>query len=101
MAFLVNDERLFTAIQKIAFNDYKGKFVVYYDRERRGRMFDFYEGGARGPKYRFAFADLPDEIATDNLTGSILDTPLLQVFTKRVLGEPANGQPAGLPQPAD
>lgn len=95
LAFLVKDERLFEAIGKISFSDYKGKFVVYYDRERRGRLFDFFEGGARGPKYRFAFADRPDEVATAELTGAILDGPLLQVFARRVLGEPANGRPVG------
>jgi len=40
LAFLVKDEDLFDAIGKVKFIDRKGKFVVYYDRERRGRLFD-------------------------------------------------------------
>lgn len=87
LAFLVKDERLFDAIDKVKFVDRKGKFVVYYERERRGRLFDFFEGGARGPKYRFAFADYPEEVTTDALVGSVIDEPLLQVFAKRVAGE--------------
>lgn len=87
LAFLINDEKLFDAIQRIKFTDYRGKFVVYYERERRGRLFDFSEGGARGPKYRFSFADRPDDISIDKLVGSVIDQPLLQVFRKRVLGE--------------
>lgn len=87
LAFLVKDERLFDAIDKVKYVDRKGKFVVYYERERRGRLFDFFEGGARGPKYRFAFADYPEEVTTDALVGSVIDEPLLQVFAKRVAGE--------------
>lgn len=89
LAFLVNDETLFEAIQKIAYSDYKGKFVVFYERERRGRLFDFWEGGNRGAKYRFAFADIAEEVATDRLSGTVIDAPLLQVFKKRVQGEAA------------
>lgn len=88
LAFLVTDEKLFEAIEKIGFNDYKGKFVVFFERARSGRLFDFFEGGMRGPRYRFAFADIPEEISTDKLVGSVIDAPLLQVFRRRVAGEP-------------
>ena len=27
----------------------------------------------RGPKYRFAFADCPEEVTTDKLVGSVID----------------------------
>jgi len=84
LAFLVKDEKLFDAISRVRFVDRKGKFVVYYDRERRGRLFDFFEGRMRGPKYRFAFADCPEEVTTDKLVGSVIDEPLLQVFARRV-----------------
>jgi hypothetical protein len=99
LAFLVTDEKLFDAIQKIEYNDYKGKFVVYFERERRGRLFDFFEGGIRGPKYRFAFADISEEVTADKLVGSVIDAPLLQVFKKRVAGE-ASVQSSGSSLPA-
>jgi hypothetical protein len=87
LAFLVKDEALFNAIQRIQFADYKGKFVVFYDRERRGRLFDFYEGGTRGPKYRFSFADATEDLTTSKLAGSVIDEPLLRVFKKKVNGD--------------
>jgi hypothetical protein len=89
LAFLSEDEKLFDAIEKIGYNDFKGKFVVFYERARSGRLFDFYEGGTRGPKYRFAFADIAEEVTTDKLTGTVIDVPLLQVFKRRVVGEPS------------
>ncbi|MGO3931886.1 hypothetical protein NP284_26685 [Rhodopseudomonas pseudopalustris] len=66
--------------------------MVYFGRERRGRLFDFFEGRGRGPKYRFVFADIPGEVTTEKLAGSALDAPLLQVFKRRVNGD--------VPQPA-
>ena len=47
LAFLVKEEALFDEIEQIQFHDYKGKFVVYYKKERIGRIFDFREGGAK------------------------------------------------------
>jgi hypothetical protein len=44
LAFLVRDDTLFAEIGNIGFRDYQGKFVVYYKKERKGRLFDFYEG---------------------------------------------------------
>lgn len=94
LSYLANDEALFDAVQKIGFTKYKGKLAVFLERERRGRLFDFIEGGARGPKYRFAFADIPDDLTTDKLAGSILDVHLLQIFKRRVHGDPAPQQVA-------
>jgi len=99
LAFLVDDETLFDALEKIGYHDYQGKFVVYFQKERLGRLFDFFEGGLRGPKYRFAFADIPEEVTTHKLAGSVIDAPLLQVFKRRVAGE-ASSQPSGSPPPA-
>lgn len=87
VAFLVSEESLFIAIQKIDFHDYQGKFLVYYEKERRGRLFDFIEGGTKGPKYRFTFPDSPDDVTADKLVGSIIDAPLLSIFKKRVNGD--------------
>jgi hypothetical protein len=97
LAFLVHDESQFGAIEKIQYNNYKGKLVVYFERERRGRLFDFFEGGIRGPKYRFSFADIPEEVTTDKLVGSVIDAPLLQVFKRRVNGGEVAAAPSGIP----
>lgn len=87
LAFLVQDEMQFEAINRISFRDYQGKLVVFYERERRGRLFDFVQGSSKGPKYRFMFADNADEVATDNLVGAVIDEPLLRVFRRRVTGD--------------
>jgi len=87
LAFLVKEEHLFNEIGKIRFRDYQGKFVVFYDRERRGRLFDFIEGVNRGPKYRFQFSDQDEEISAESLVGAVIDEPLLRVFRLRALGE--------------
>jgi predicted type IV restriction endonuclease len=70
LAFLVRDEALFGEIEQL---------VVYYRRERKGRIYDFVEGDA--PKYKFSFAT-DGEISTDRL--SDIDKPLLAAFLKRV-----------------
>jgi len=93
LAFLVQDEAQFDAISRIGFRDYQGKFVVFYERERRGRLFEFVEGNKKSPKYRFMFADNADEVTTDKLVGAVIDAPLLRVFQRRVSGESAtNGE---------
>lgn len=76
---MVKDEALFGEIEQIGYKDYQGKFVVYYRRERKGRLFDFVEGET--PKYKFSFAG-GGEIATDKLTDT--DNLLLATFLKRV-----------------
>lgn len=83
LAFLVKEDELFNEIENIACRKYKGKFVVYYKRERLGRLFEFYEGRSR--KYTFDFgSDCADEISTDTLAD--VDNALLGTFTKRVNG---------------
>lgn len=79
LAFMVKDEALFGEIDRIGFRDYQGKFVVYYRKERKGRLFDMIEGDS--PKYRFSFGE-GGELATDRLAD--IDKPLLAAFLKRV-----------------
>ena len=87
LSFLVKDDALFDEIANIEYRDYKGKFVVFYKKERAGRIFDFTEGGPR--KYNFDFGQLAGgEISTDKLTE--IDATLSAIFSKRVdeLGSP-------------
>ena len=63
------------------------EFIVFYEKEQAGRMFDFTEGGPK--KYNFDFGQLTGgEISTDKLTG--IDATLSAIFQKRVaeLGSP-------------
>lgn len=97
LSFLVTDDNLFDEISNIEYRDYKGKFVVYYKKERAGRIFDFTEGGRK--KYTFDFGQfLGGEVSTDKLTD--IDIALSAVFAKRVaeLGGPAR-RPAKAGQP--
>ena len=81
LSYLVNQEQLFMEIEKISYRDYKGKFVVYYKKERSGRLFDFIEGGVK--KYNLDFgSDFGGCISTENLHET--DSALLSVFSKRV-----------------
>ena len=81
LSFLVKDENLFEEINKLEYRDYKGKFVVFYKRERAGRIFDFYEGRAK--KYTFDFGQSSGgEITTDKL-GDI-DSLLSSAFSRKV-----------------
>ncbi|MGD9617287.1 MAG: type I restriction endonuclease [Alphaproteobacteria bacterium] len=82
LAFLVKDENIFREIDNIEYRDYQGKFVVFYRRERKGRLFDFFEGGA--PKYKFLFPD-GIEVAGDDL--GAIDAPLLSIFKRRLVEE--------------
>jgi len=80
LAFLVKDDRLFNEIEFVEQRKYKGKCVVFYKRERLGRLFDFFEG--RVKKYHFDFGQAGSEISTDNLVD--VDKVLLGVFTRRL-----------------
>jgi hypothetical protein len=80
LAFLVPDERLFNAIERVSYKDYIGKFAVYYHKERKGRLFDFVEGG--GGFDKFIFPEPFGEISTNNILD--IDKPLLAIFASRV-----------------
>lgn len=81
LSFLVREDSLFDEIENIEYRDYKGKFVVFYKKERSGRLFDFKEGGMK--KYTLDFgSNHGGELATDNL--SDIDKLILSVFSKRV-----------------
>lgn len=82
LSFLVKDDSLFNEIDNVEYRDYKGKFVVFYRKERAGRIFDFTEGGPK--KYNFDFGQLTGgEISTDKLLD--IDAALSAAFSKRVV----------------
>jgi hypothetical protein len=80
LAFLVSEEILFNAIERIDYKDYIGKLIIYYDRERKGRLFDFIEG--RDGFDKFLFPEPYGEIITNNILD--IDEPLRAIFTARV-----------------
>jgi predicted type IV restriction endonuclease len=80
LSFLVTEDRLFDEIECVDQRKYKGKFVVFYKKERLGRLFDFYEGRAK--KYLFDFGQPDGEVLTDKLAD--IDKKLLAVFLQRV-----------------
>lgn len=87
LAFLVKDNNMFDEIDSIDFRKYKGKFVVFYKRERAGRLFDLYE--SKSKKYSFDFGvGAGGEFTTDNMVD--IDSLLSAIFTKRITeNEPA------------
>lgn len=84
LPFLIaGDEELFTRLKHVSSVDHKTVFCVYYKQERKGRLFNFWEG--RAPtQYRFEFplADGPVYVDTDTL--SDIDTHLIAIYRKRV-----------------
>ncbi|MCJ8353463.1 type I restriction endonuclease [Novacetimonas hansenii] len=89
LAFLADSDELFDAITSIEYKDYKGKFVVFYRKERAGRLFDFYED--KNVKYTFDFGEeFGGEFGSDELGG--IDGQLLNVFKARVEAMGAKGK---------
>lgn len=80
LAFLVSEEHQFAAIEQIHFKDYIGKFAVFYQNIRKGRLFDFIEGGNGYDK--FVFPTPIGEVVTNSV--SDIDEPLRLVFLARV-----------------
>lgn len=89
LAFLSDTDDLFSALDAIEFKDYKGKFVVFYGKERAGRLFDLYE--CKDAKYKFDFGESSGgEIVTDSLAD--IDAPLIAAFKERVADILPNGK---------
>jgi predicted type IV restriction endonuclease len=81
LAFLVRDEALFNEIDKVGYRDFASKFVVFYDKVRQGKLFEFYEGDD-GKTYILFPNDLGEFDVSDDLTA--IDEPLLAIFRIRV-----------------
>ena len=80
LAYLVEDDTMFNAIENVRYSDYVGRICVYYDRERKGRLFDYIEGADGYDKY--IFPDPIGEIVSNNVLE--IDTALKTVFAARV-----------------
>ena len=79
LAFLISDEKLFKAIEEVGHKDYIGKLVVFVQKERKGRLFDYIEG--HGGFDKFVFPEPHGEIVTNNILD--IDQALLATFTSR------------------
>ncbi|KAB2919932.1 MAG: hypothetical protein F9K29_03485 [Hyphomicrobiaceae bacterium] len=80
LAFLVSEEALFNAIDQVEFKDNVGKLTVYYANDRKGRLFDYIEGGEGFDK--FIFPAPYGEIVTKSVLD--IDEPLKSTFSSRV-----------------
>lgn len=83
LPFLIaGDEELYQRLQDLHPVDYKTVFSVYYRQERKGKLFNFWEG--REPRYRFEFVALGpgSALQTDHLPD--IDASLLAAFRQRV-----------------
>jgi hypothetical protein len=90
LAFLSADEHQFAAIERVQHRDYVGKFAVYYENVRKGRLFDFVAGDNGYEK--FIFPDPYGEIVTNSMAD--IDEALRAIFAQRV-------RELGSPRPAD
>lgn len=80
LAYLVDDEALFSAIENVQAKDYVGRVVVFYGRERKGRLFDYISGGDGADKY--VFPEPIGEIRTRSI--SDIDQALKTIFLASV-----------------
>src|SRR5215217_4476639 len=81
LPFLIDrNEDLFHRLDDIYYRDYRGTFAVSYKQDRKGRLFNFREGGDE--TYRFEFPESGEIITTAEL--SDIDDKLLAIFMRRV-----------------
>lgn len=83
LPFLIaGDEELFGRLGQLHPVDYKTVFSVYYKQERKGKLFNFWQG--KEPRYRFEFVALGsgNQLQTDDLRD--IDASLLAAFKQRV-----------------
>jgi hypothetical protein len=78
LAFLSPDEAHFSAVEQVQHRDYVGKFVVYLQSVRKGRLFEFIEGSNGYDKFLFPFGEVMTNTMQD------IDEPLRRIFVQRV-----------------
>lgn len=81
LSFLsAGDADLFKQIEKINYRDYQGKFIIFYDKERKGRLIDVVENKAGVVKF-ILWDGLPENEADDL---GVFDERLIALFRSRV-----------------
>jgi predicted type IV restriction endonuclease len=80
LAYLVEDEACFAAIDGVRYKDYVGKLRVFYCKEHKGHLFDYIEG-ADG-RDEFIFPDPVGTLVTSNVRE--IDAALKATFVARV-----------------
>ena len=83
LPFLIaGDEQLYQRLENLRPVDYKTVFSVYYKQERKGKLFNFWEG--KEPRYRFEFVALGPghQVQTENLAD--IDANLVAAYKQRV-----------------
>ncbi|MFM9848912.1 MAG: type I restriction endonuclease [Hyphomicrobiaceae bacterium] len=96
LAYLVSEEHQFSAIEQVQYRDYIGKFAIFYQNVRKGRLFDFIEGGNGYDK--FIFPEPIGEIITNNIID--IDEPLRKTFCQRIRELGAAQRAIGVPTAA-
>jgi hypothetical protein len=98
LAYLATDESQFSAVERVQYKDYVGKFAVYYEKTQKGRLFDFIEGSNGYDK--FIFPEPFGEIVTNAMRD--IDEPLRAIFALRIreLGTPSKASEVKLLQSA-
>lgn len=80
LAYLAETDEEFEAISNVKFTDYVGRMVVYYNSERKGRLFDFIESADGNDKYIFP-EPIGEVVSNDPKQ---IDAALKTVFATRV-----------------
>jgi len=80
LAFLVKTDEEYAAIDSVMYRDYKTLFVVFYKKERNGKLFTFVEN-SDGTK-TFTFPSIGKEIVCAERQYKEIDEPLLECFKK-------------------
>ncbi|MCR5224693.1 MAG: type I restriction enzyme HsdR N-terminal domain-containing protein [Alphaproteobacteria bacterium] len=80
LAYLVDTDELYEGLKEVHYQDYKTTFIVYYKKNKDGRLFNLKE--LNDGKFEFVFPALQREITTSNLKD--IDEALLASYKIRV-----------------
>lgn len=80
LAFLVETEAQFAGLDDVHMKDYVGRTTFYYNRERKGRLFDLIE--APDGYHKYVFPDPIGSISTNRIAD--IDEALKAVYEARV-----------------
>ena len=80
LAFLIDTDELYQGLNRVEYKDYKTTFVVFYKRERSGKLFTLVEN-SDGTK-TFSFPSLNKEIQCKEGEYKDIDISLLECYKK-------------------